>query len=292
MFSVNTVIHQPGTFAKEQLDGSFDYQWPQEGLQVIPDWIYTSNEIYQREIERIFHGRTWNFVALEAEIPEPGDFKRSYVGPTPVVVARDADGSVHVFENRCAHRGAEFCRAQRGNTKEFVCPYHQWSYDLKGNLQGVPFKRGVKGEGGGMPKDFRNEDHGLMKLNVTRLHGVVFASFARDLERGSSRGRAIRRYLWNAFASVWSVLTKQSSSTIFAVCGSSSLTHAPDRPCCANANWAPASPSTKCPRRTRPCSSSSRFLFSISWVRSGGTLSDMGLIKNARSIQPAARICS
>ena len=156
MFSVNTVIHQPGSFAKEQLDESYDYKWPERGLQYIPDWIYTSPAIYQREIERIFHGPTWNFVALEAEIPKPGDYLRSYVGPTPVVVSRDTDGSIHVFENRCAHRGAEFCRSQRGNTKEFVCPYHQWSYDLKGNLQGVPFKRGVRSEERRVGKECRS----------------------------------------------------------------------------------------------------------------------------------------
>ena len=77
-----------------------DYAWPEEGLSVVPDWVYTSREIYDREVERIFHGRTWSFVALEAEVPEPGDFKRSYVGPTPVIVARDRDGAVRVFENR------------------------------------------------------------------------------------------------------------------------------------------------------------------------------------------------
>ena len=82
MFSVNTVIHQPGHFAKEQLDDSVEYQWPEGGLQYIPDWVYTSPAIYQREIKRIFHGPTWNFVALEAEVPNPGDFKRSFVGPT------------------------------------------------------------------------------------------------------------------------------------------------------------------------------------------------------------------
>jgi anthranilate 1,2-dioxygenase large subunit len=181
MFSVNTVIGQPGNFKKDQLDGSFDYKWPEDSLQYVPDWVYTSPEIYQRELERIFQGPTWNFVALEAEIPNAGDYKRSFVGSTPVVVARDPDGSVHVFENRCAHRGAEFCRSQRGNAKEFVCPYHQWSYDLKGNLQGVPFKRGVNKEGG-MPRDFRNEDHGLTKLQVATLHGVVFASFSKEME--------------------------------------------------------------------------------------------------------------
>jgi anthranilate 1,2-dioxygenase large subunit len=158
-----------------------DCVWPNDDLHYIPDWVYTSHAVYDREVERIFHGRTWNFVALEAEIPNTGDYKRSFVGPTPVVVARAEDGSVNVFENRCAHRGAEFCRHSQGNAKEFVCPYHQWSYDLKGNLQGVPFKRGVNRQGG-MPKDFRNEDHGLKKLHVTTWNGVVFASYHADVE--------------------------------------------------------------------------------------------------------------
>jgi len=157
------------------------YLWPEEGLTRIPDWVYTDETIYQREVEKIFHGRTWNFVALECEVPTPGDFIRSNVGPTPVVVARDKDGSINVFENRCAHRAAEFCRDLSGNAKEFVCPYHQWSYDLKGNLAGVPFRRGVNGKGG-MPADFKNADHGLRKLNVTTHRGVVFASYCNDME--------------------------------------------------------------------------------------------------------------
>jgi hypothetical protein len=111
MYSADTVIHPVGTMPKET--AAADLKWPEAGLTVIPDWIYTSEEVYRREVERIFHGRTWNFVALEAEIPNPGDYKRSFVGPTPVVVARDEAGEVNVFENRCAHRGAEFCRAQR-----------------------------------------------------------------------------------------------------------------------------------------------------------------------------------
>src|SRR6266498_3868758 len=144
---------------------SKQYVWPGDDLTVIPDWVYTDQEIYRREVERIFHGPTWNYVALEAEVEKPGDFIRSNVGPTPVVVARADDGSINVFENRCMHRAAEFCRELSGTAKEFVCPYHQWTYDLKGNLIGVPFRRGVGGKGG-MPADFRNEDHGIRQLNV------------------------------------------------------------------------------------------------------------------------------
>lgn len=155
--------------------------WPQEGLTRIPDWVYTSGEVYAREVERIFHGRTWNYVGLEAEVPKPGTYKRSNVGPTPVVVTRAADGSINVFENRCAHRAAEFCRNHRGEAKDFVCPYHQWTYDLKGNLTGVPFRRGVDRKGG-MPVEFKPDDHGLRKLHVTTRRGVIFASYADGME--------------------------------------------------------------------------------------------------------------
>jgi apoptosis-inducing factor 3 len=155
--------------------------WPNDDLSEIPDWIYTDQRIYDLEVEKIFHGRTWNYVALEAEVPESGDFIRSNVGPTPVVVARADDGSINVFENRCSHRAAEFCRELRGQTKEFVCPYHQWSYDLKGNLTGIPFRRGVNGKGG-MPSDFKSADHGPRRLKVTTHRGVVFASYAEDVE--------------------------------------------------------------------------------------------------------------
>ena len=181
MFSSDVVIGQDGTFLKEK-PKTTELKWPENGLTEIPDWIYTNSEIYLSEIEKIFHGDTWNFVALEAEIPNTGDYKRSFVGPTPVVVARNIDGTIHVFENRCAHRGVEFCRQHLGNVKEFLCPYHSWSYDLTGNLQGVPFKRGVKGEGGGMPKTFDNKKHGLQKLRVATLHGVVFATFSTEVE--------------------------------------------------------------------------------------------------------------
>ncbi len=178
MYNAHAVINRTLGHKDAELSAC---EWPEDALHVIPDWVYTSNAVYDMELEKIFKGKTWNFVGLEAEIANPGDYKRSYVGSTPVVMARAEDGSINVFENRCAHRGAEFCRHGQGNTTEFVCPYHQWSYDLKGNLQGIPFKRGVN-KVGGMPKDFRNQDHGLFKLHVTTRNGVVFASYSSEVE--------------------------------------------------------------------------------------------------------------
>ena len=156
-------------------------RWPDEGVSRIPYWVYTDPEIYRLEQERIFHGASWSYVALACEIPEPGDFTRTSVGETPVVVVRDKGGAINVVVNRCAHRGAMFCREPHGNTLKFECPYHQWTYTLDGRLVGVPFEKGRDGQGG-MPADFDVACHGLETLRVAERHGVVFASFAADVE--------------------------------------------------------------------------------------------------------------
>jgi salicylate 5-hydroxylase large subunit len=152
-----------------------DYTWPAEGSSRVPYWVYTDEEVYWREQERIFGGPSWSYVALAAEIPNPGDFTRSALGEHPVLVTRDERGKVHVLTNRCAHRGTLVCHARRGNARSLICPYHQWTYALDGRLIGVPLKRGVGGQGG-MPADFSLESRGLEALAVAERHGVIFAS--------------------------------------------------------------------------------------------------------------------
>ncbi len=156
-------------------------RWPQEGLTRIPYWVYSDPELYAREQERIFRGPSWNYVALEAEIPKPGDYKRTFIGDRSVVVMRAKDGDVTAVENRCAHRGLQFCQEHLGNAPEIVCPYHQWTYDLTGKLIGVPFRRGVKSQGG-FPAEFDLGAHGLRRLRVARRNGVIFASFSDAVE--------------------------------------------------------------------------------------------------------------
>jgi salicylate 5-hydroxylase large subunit len=162
-----------------------ELRWESEGTSRIPFLAYTDPALHKKELERFFYTRHWNYIGLEAEIPHAGDFKRTVVGERSVVMVRDPDGGIGVVENVCAHRGMQFCRERHGNRKEFVCPYHQWSYTLKGDLQGVPFRRGVKQDGkinGGMPSDFKTSDHGLNKLKVATRGGVVFASFDHNIE--------------------------------------------------------------------------------------------------------------
>lgn len=153
--------------------------FPQPDGSRVPYAVFSSQEVFEREQERIYRGPTWSFVALDAEIPNAGDYKSTFVGDTPVVVTRTDDGGVAAWVNRCAHRGAIVCRNARGNAKSHTCVYHQWSFDARGNLQGVPFRRGKDGAPG-MPADFDPKNHGLRKLRAESYHGLVFATFSDE----------------------------------------------------------------------------------------------------------------
>lgn len=154
--------------------------WPSNKVTQVPFNVFTDPGQYALEIERIFKGPVWNFLCLEVELPEPGSYVTTRIAEIPIVVTRDTDGTLHAFVNRCAHRGALLCLESRGRLEHITCVYHSWSYNLRGELTGVAFQRGVKGSGG-MPKDFRKEDHNLRRLKVTAFAGVVFGSFAEDV---------------------------------------------------------------------------------------------------------------
>ena len=123
--------------------------WPREGLTRVPYRVFQTEAAYTSEQKLIFQGPSWHYLALEVEVPEPGDFRTTKVGDTPVIVTRDADGEIYAFENRCAHRGALICLDNHGKgKKDFSCVYHAWTYDRQGNLKGVAFqRRRVKEEG-------------------------------------------------------------------------------------------------------------------------------------------------
>lgn len=154
--------------------------WPTDALTRVPYWIYSDPSIYAAEQRRIYEGDVWNFLCLECELPNTGDFVSTFAGEMPVVVSRGHDGEIYAFENRCSHRGALICLENSGNVSNFACVYHGWAYDLEGNLKGISFKDGVNGKGG-MPPSFCMEDHGPRKLRVTTLCGIVFGSLSDDV---------------------------------------------------------------------------------------------------------------
>ncbi len=137
--------------------------------------LYTDPAIFELEMARIF-GRTWLFVAHESQIAKPGDVLRARLGHEDVLVTRGRDGAVHVVLNRCAHRGAMICTADRAHAPSLVCPYHGWAFALDGSLVGVPHKPSL-------PADFDMKDPARSLARAPRVEsyrGFVFASLADE----------------------------------------------------------------------------------------------------------------
>ena len=153
--------------------------WPAAGLTRIPFALYDDAQVAADEQARVFRGDTWNFLCLEAELPDSGSYRTTFCGETPVIVVRE-DDEIYAFENRCAHRGALIALEKSGRADNFQCVYHAWSYNRQGDLTGVAFEKGVKGQGG-MPPDFCKEAHGPRKLRVARYCGLVFGSFSDEV---------------------------------------------------------------------------------------------------------------
>jgi anthranilate 1,2-dioxygenase large subunit len=155
--------------------------WPELDYSRVPYRVYHDPELYAREQERIFRGPVWSFLGLAAEIPEPGDFRATWVGDTPVVLNRNERGAVKAFVNRCAHRGALVRREISGNAANHICIYHQWCYGLDGRLMAIPFRRGIRGKGG-LDPSFEIGAHGLRPLRVDNVAGALFGTTTDDAE--------------------------------------------------------------------------------------------------------------
>ena len=99
----------------------------------LPAPFYLDPEVFARDLELIF-GRHWIYVGVEPEIAEPGDFFTVEIGSDSIIIVRDDDLAVRAFHNVCRHRGARLRPAGHGIVGNLVCPYHQWTYNLRGEL--------------------------------------------------------------------------------------------------------------------------------------------------------------
>ncbi len=107
--------------------------------------LYISEEIFTLEQEHFF-SNTWNYLGHESQIPLAGDYITTELAGQPLLLVRQADGSVRVLKNRCAHKGARLVICPAGSAGKYLrCPYHAWVYRIDGSLQSVPLKKGYEG---------------------------------------------------------------------------------------------------------------------------------------------------
>ena len=90
----------------------------------------------KREQEVLFR-QTPLLMGFASEWAEPGAYRTEDFAGVPVLVVRGSDGRLRAFLNVCRHRGAKVADGC-GTARLFSCPYHAWTYELSGNIRGIP----------------------------------------------------------------------------------------------------------------------------------------------------------
>lgn len=102
--------------------------------------LYIDPELFALEQEMLFV-RTWQYVGHASQIPNTGDFYTVTIAGQQLMMIRQADASVSVLHNRCAHKGATLFSEPSGNAGKVIrCPYHAWTYKLDGSLISMPLR--------------------------------------------------------------------------------------------------------------------------------------------------------
>lgn len=134
----------------------------------LPQALYTDPLSFQVDMERVFY-REWLFATMASELPSRGSYVTLNVGDNPILLVRDGEGEIRGFHNVCRHRGSRLCVHEQGKVANLTCPYHQWTYDLQGQLLYT---------GNAMGADFNPLEYKLTPIHCRNSGGFVFICLA------------------------------------------------------------------------------------------------------------------
>ena len=139
----------------------------------LPIDAYTSVEFFDLEHKHIF-SKTWAFAGFIEDLPNEGDYLSVQAGLNNILIIKN-NGELVAFHNMCRHRGTRLLEGKGNTDKKLICPYHDWSYDLKGNLLSLPK---VKTE---FP-DLDKSCNSLIKANIGIWRGMMWVHPNQDSE--------------------------------------------------------------------------------------------------------------
>ena len=163
---------------------------PRTYLAVSDEAYVLAERYFSEEFFRLENERLWPFVWQPAcrieEIPRPGDFVEYRIAGHSLLVVRQADDTVKVFENACRHRGTAlgtgFGSFQGG---QIVCPFHAWRFDLDGTCSYVYAERGFR------PDTVDPGRIRLIECSVALRWGIVWVNLNRQAESFESSVAAV-----------------------------------------------------------------------------------------------------
>ena len=159
---------------RQETDGLVNPTLPSPMLQPYEVW---DQDLFDREMVRVF-ARSWIWLGDTEDLAEPGDFITGRIGYQPVMVIRQADGSLKGLLNNCRHRASGLLFEPAGNCgKTMTCPYHNWAYAIDGRLIGIPDRKRM------YPEGFPDGEYGLVEFRVEVAWGkFVFGCLSQRTE--------------------------------------------------------------------------------------------------------------
>lgn len=149
---------------------------PIESAQGLPNGHYTDPQVIAEENKALLLGQ-WAGLAVAADVPEPGDAVPLSFLDIPLLLLRDRQGQVRVFQNICRHRGMILVEEPRRIEGAIRCPYHSWCYGTDGRLVSTPH---VGGPGRNTHEGIDRSELGLIEVRSHIWRDVVWINLSGD----------------------------------------------------------------------------------------------------------------
>ena len=138
----------------------------------LPNAHYIDPAVFAEERDALLFGQ-WAGLAVTADVPEAGDAKPITFMGMPLLLLRDRNDQVRVFQNTCRHRGMILVEEPRKIEGAIRCPYHSWCYSTEGKLVSTPH---VGGPGQNTHPDVDRSTLGLTKIRSHIWRDVVWVN--------------------------------------------------------------------------------------------------------------------
>ncbi|MFK7893606.1 MAG: aromatic ring-hydroxylating dioxygenase subunit alpha [Granulosicoccus sp.] len=142
----------------------------------LPNEHYTSPSVFDEERDTVLFN-SWTGIGFGKDIPEPGDARPIDFISMPLLVLRDHEGVIQVFQNTCRHRGMILLNEPKRLRNTLRCPYHSWCYGLNGELKATPH---VGGPGHDTHALIDQRELGLVSIRSYVWRDVIFVNISGD----------------------------------------------------------------------------------------------------------------
>ena len=138
----------------------------------LPNAHYIDPAVFAEERDALLFGQ-WAGLAVAADVPEAGDAQPITFMGMPLLLLRDRNDQVRVFQNTCRHRGMILVEEPRKIEGAIRCPYHSWCYSTEGKLVSTPH---VGGPGRNTHPDVDRATLGLIEIRSHIWRDVVWVN--------------------------------------------------------------------------------------------------------------------